>query len=394
MIQRIYMDYAATTPVKEAVFAEMLPYFMESYANPAAVHLFGQEAKSAVEKARTRVAELIGANAEEIYFTSGGTEADNWALRGVAEAYRDKGKHIITSRIEHHAVLHTLQYLEKQGYDVTYLEVDTEGRIRIEDLIRAIREDTILISIMAANNEIGTLEPLAEIGRIAKERGILFHTDAVQAYGHIPLNVHAMQIDLLSASAHKCGGPKGIGLLYMRKGVRIEPLMYGGAQERNYRAGTHNTPGIVGFGKASQLAKEKLTSQMTYVSKLREYMVGRVTTEIPFSFLNGGKAERLAGNVNICFPYVESESLLILLDQQGICASAGAACASGSMKPSHVLLAIGRSTEEARSSIRFSLSEETTREEIDIVVNQLVEIVANLRSRNTAYQEFIHKNRK
>lgn len=389
MSKLIYLDNAATTQVKEEVLQEMLPYFRTNFSNPSAVYSFAQEGKSAVDKARERAADLIGAKPEEIYFTAGGSESDNWALKATADAYKAKGKHIITSKIEHHAILHTCQYLEENGYEITYLDVDEEGKIKLEELKAAIRKDTILISIMAANNEIGTIEPLAEIGKIAHENGILFHTDAVQAYGHIPIDVDEMNIDMLSASGHKLGGPKGIGLLYIRTGVKIRSFIHGGAQERSRRAGTHNTPGIVGLGKAAELAGINMKDVSSYEIKLRDHLIERVLKEIPYSRLNGHRTDRLPGNANFCFQFIEGESMLILLDQLGICASSGSACTSGSLDPSHVLLAIGLPHEIAHGSLRISLSEEITLKDIDFVVDELKKIVEQLRSMSPLYADFI-----
>ena len=389
MSKLIYLDNAATTQVKEEVLQEMLPYFRTNFSNPSAVYSFAQEGKSAVDKARERAADLIGAKPEEIYFTAGGSESDNWALKATADAYKAKGKHIITSKIEHHAILHTCQYLEENGYEITYLDVDEEGKIKLEELKAAIRKDTILISIMAANNEIGTIEPLAEIGKIAHENGILFHTDAVQAYGHIPIDVDEMNIDMLSASGHKLGGPKGIGLLYIRTGVKIRSFIHGGAQERSRRAGTHNTPGIVGLGKAAELAGINMKDVSSYEIKLRDHLIERVLKEIPYSRLNGHRTDRLPGNANFCFQFIEGESMLILLDQLGICASSGSACTSGSLDPSHVLLAIGLPHEIAHGSLRISLSEEITLKDIDFFVDELKKIVEQLRSMSPLYADFI-----
>lgn len=389
MSKLIYLDNAATTQVKEEVFQEMLPYFRINFSNPSAVYSFAQEGKKAVEKARGQAAGLIGAKQDEIYFTAGGSESDNWALKATAEAYSSKGRHIITSKIEHHAILHTCEYLEKKGYEITYLDVDEDGKIKLEELKSAIRKDTILISIMAANNEIGTIEPLEAIGKIAHENGILFHTDAVQAYGHIPIDVDKMHIDMLSASGHKLGGPKGIGLLYIRTGVKIGSFIHGGAQERSRRAGTHNTPGIVGIGKAAELAGRNIEAVSRYEIKLRDHLIERVLKEIPYSRLNGHRTDRLPGNANFCFRFIEGESMLILLDQLGICASSGSACTSGSLDPSHVLLAIGLPHEIAHGSLRISLSEETTIEDIDFVVDELKKIVERLRSMSPLYADFI-----
>lgn len=379
MEERIYLDNAATTRVSGEVLQEMLPYFRETYANPSAVYGFAGETKKAVKTAREQAAALIGAKPNEIYFTAGGSESDNWALHAVAEGLQERGRHIITGKIEHHAVLHTCQYLEKQGYEVTYLDVDEQGKISPESLEKAIRPDTILISVMAANNEIGTLEPVARIGEIAAERGVLFHTDAVQAYGHVPLDVEEMHIDLLSASGHKLNGPKGVGILYCRENIQLRPLLYGGAQEKGRRAGTLNVPGIVGFGKAAALAKETMRERAARETELRDYLIDRVLAEIPDTRLNGHKKDRLPGNAHFCFGDIEGETLLILLDQKGICASGGAACTSGEPDPSHVLLAIGVPREIARGSLRLTLSAENTREELDRTVVAVKEIVGRLR---------------
>lgn len=389
MSKLIYLDNAATTQVSEEVLNEMLPFFRKTYSNPSAVYCFAGESKKAVDYARKQAAELIGANVEEIYFTGGGSESDNWAIKAVAEAYSFKGKHIITSKIEHHAVLNTCGYLEKQGYDVTYLDVDETGKISIEELKASIRPDTILISIMAANNEIGTIEPIAEIGKIAHENGVLFHTDAVQAYGHIPIYVDDMGIDMLSASGHKFNGPKGTGILYIRKGIKIRSFIHGGAQERNRRAGTLNVPGIVGFGKAAKLAGESMEKRTAKEIALREHLIERVLAEIPYVRLNGHRTDRLPNNVNFCFRFIEGESLLILLDQLGVCASSGSACTSGSLDPSHVLLAIRLPHEIAHGSLRITLSEENTWEEIDFVADELKKIVERLRNMSPLYEDFV-----
>lgn len=331
---------------------------------------------------------------DEIYFTGGGSESDNWALKATAEAYAAKGKHIITSAIEHHAILHTAQWLEKHGFEVTYVGVDEDGKIKLDELKAAIRPDTILISVMAANNEIGTIQPLKEIGEIAKEHDILFHTDAVQAFGHIPINVDDMHIDMLSASGHKLNGPKGIGVMYIRKGVKIRSFIHGGAQERQRRAGTHNVPGIVGLGKAVELAKANMAERSAYETKLRDHLIERVTSEIPYTRLNGHRTDRLPNNANFCFRFIEGESMLILLDQAGICGSSGSACTSGSLDPSHVLLAIGLPHEIAHGSLRLTLSEKTTLEDIDYTVDKLKEIIARLRSMSPLYEDFVKKNGK
>ncbi|MDD5852831.1 MAG: cysteine desulfurase NifS [Lachnospiraceae bacterium] len=388
----IYLDNAATTQVDSKVLEAMLPFFTEYYGNPSAVYSFAETAKKAVEDAREKLAELIHAKKDEIYFTGGGSESDNWALKATAEAYGNKGKHIITSKIEHHAILHTCEWLEKHGFEVTYLDVDEKGLVSPEELEKAIRPDTILISIMAANNEIGTIEPLAEIGEIAHKHGILFHTDAVQAFGHIPLDVDAMHIDMLSASGHKINGPKGIGLLYIRKGVKIRSFIHGGAQERQRRAGTHNVPGIVGFGKAAELALANMDERIKYETELRDYLIKRVSSEIPYTKVNGDLEKRLPNNANFCFRFIEGESMLILLDQNGICGSSGSACTSGSLDPSHVLLAIGLPHEIAHGSLRLSLSEKTTREDIDFTIDELKKIIERLRNMSPLYEDFVKKN--
>ncbi|MBD5134816.1 MAG: cysteine desulfurase NifS [Lachnospiraceae bacterium] len=394
MSKVIYLDNAATTQVSEEVLNEMLPYFRQTYSNPSAVYSFADEGKKAVDNAREQAAELIGAKTEEIYFTGGGTESDNWALKAAADAYASKGKHIITSKIEHHAILHTCKYLEEHGYEVTYLDVDEDGKISLKELEEAIRSDTILISIMTANNEIGTIEPVAEIGRIAHENGVLFHTDAVQAYGHIPINVDEMNIDMLSASGHKFNGPKGIGIMYIRKGVKIRSFIHGGAQERRRRAGTSNVPGIVGFGKAAQIAGKTMEERNVKETAIRDYLIDRVLSEISYTRLNGHRTDRLPNNVNFCFRFVEGESMLILLDQLGVCASSGSACTSGSLDPSHVLLAIGLPHEIAHGSLRLTLSEETTLEDIDFVVDELKKIITRLRSMSPLYEDFVKNQNK
>lgn len=391
MDKTIYLDNAATTRVSEAVLNEMLPYFRETYSNPSAVYTFASESRKAVDRARQQAAELIGAKSEEIYFTGGGSESDNWALIATAQAYAEKGKHIITSKIEHHAVLHTCEYLEKQGYEVTYLDVDEDGKISLEALKAAIRPDTILISIMMANNEIGTIEPIAEIGKIAREHSVLFHTDAVQAYGHIPISVDEMNIDMLSASGHKLNGPKGIGIMYIRKGIKIRSFIHGGAQERSRRAGTLNVPGIVGFGKAAEIAKETMEERSRREIEIRDHLIARVLEEIPHVRLNGHQTDRLPNNANFCFRFIEGESILILLDQLGIYASSGSACTSGALNPSHVLLAIGLPHEIAHGSLRITISEETTMEDIDFVVDELKKIIQRLRDMSPLYEDFAKK---
>lgn len=392
MAKTIYLDNAATTMVNPKVVDAMMPFFTEYYGNPSSIYSFAGKAKEAVEDARAAIAGILGAKTEEIYFTGGGSESDNWALKATAEMYGSKGKHIITSSIEHHAILHTCDYLEKQGFEITYVGVDENGRIKLDELKEAIRPDTILISVMAANNEIGTIQPLKEIGAIAKEHGILFHTDAVQAFAHIPISVDEMNIDMLSASGHKINGPKGIGIMYIRKGVKIGSFIHGGAQERKRRAGTHNVPGIVGMGVAAKIATEEMQERMAYECKLRDHLIERVLTEIPYSRLNGDRTNRLPNNTSFCFRFIEGESMLILLDQAGICGSSGSACTSSSLDPSHVLLAIGLPHEIAHGSLRLTLSEQTTMEEIDYTVDELKKIIERLRSMSPLYEDFVKKN--
>ena len=387
----IYLDNAATTKPAPEVLKEMEPWVTEFYGNPSSIYRFAQRSSQKIEESREALAAMIGAKPEELYFTGGGSESDNWALKAAAEAYRKKGNHLITSKIEHHAILHTCEYLEQHGYEVTYLDVDADGIIDLEQLRKAIRPETILISIMAANNEIGTIQPVAEIGKIARERGVFFHTDAVQAFGHIPLNVEEMQIDLLSASAHKIYGPKGIGFLYIRKTVKIASFIHGGAQERGKRAGTHNVPGIAGFAAAAKLAEQKMAQTIESESRLRDYLIERIEQEIPFSVLNGHRSKRLPNNVNFCFRFIEGESMLILLDILGICASSGSACTSGSLDPSHVLLAIGRPHEIAHGSLPLTLSQDTTKEELDFVVDELKKIVERLRNMSPLYEDYIKR---
>lgn len=389
----IYLDNAATTKTAPEVLDAMWPFLRENYGNPSTIYGLGATSKRAVTEAREKVAGLIGARPEEIYFTAGGSEADNWALKATAEAYAQQGKHIITTKIEHHAVLHTCEYLEKHGFEVTYLEVDSDGLVSPEAVRRAIRPDTILISVMFANNEIGTVEPIAEIGALAREQGILFHTDGVQAFGQVPIDVEAMHIDMLSASAHKVNGPKGVGCLYIRTGVKIRSFIHGGAQERSRRAGTENVPGIVGFGAAAERAGRILKVKAERERDLRDYLIGRLESEVPYCRLNGHRTKRLPGNVNFSFFFVEGESLLIRLDMEGICASSGSACTSGSLDPSHVLLAIGLKHEEAHGSLRLTLSEENTGEELDTVVETVKKIVAGLREMSPLYEDFMKKEK-
>ncbi len=386
------MDNAATTALKPQVFEKMKPYFMENYANPSAVYGFAQEAKAAVEDARDSIAGLIGARANEIYFTGGGSESDNWAIKAAAIALKEKGNHIITSKIEHHAILHTCQFLEKNGFEVTYLDVDSDGMIDIEQLKESIRPTTILISIMYANNEIGTIEPVMQIGQIAREYNIIFHTDAVQAFAHIPIDVNKCNIDMMSVSGHKFHGPKGAGFLYIRNSVKIGALIHGGAQERSRRAGTHNVPGIVGMAQAAMLAHKDMQKNTENEIRLRDYFISRIENEIDYVKLNGHRSKRLPNNINFCIKFVEGESLLIMLDQKGICASSGSACTSGSLDPSHVLTAIGLTDEDAHTSVRLSISEDTTKEEIDIVVEEIKKVTKRLRSMSPLYEEYVNNN--
>ena len=394
MKQIIYLDNAATTKTAPEVVKAMLPYFSEHYGNPSSIYSLGTESKKAVSGVRESIAKSLGAATNKIYFTAGGSEADNWAIKATAEAYAQKGKHIITSAIEHHAVLHTCEYLEKRGFEVTYVGVDENGILKLDELEKAIRPDTILISVMFANNEIGTIQPIKEIGRIAKEHGVLFHTDAVQAYGQLPINVDEYQIDMLSASAHKLNGPKGIGFLYIRKGLKTRSFIHGGAQERSRRAGTENVPGIVGLGAASARAFSRMEEKTKKEIELRDYLIRRIEEEVPYCRLNGDRTRRLPNNVNFSFRFVEGESLLIMLDMRGICASSGSACTSGSLDPSHVLLAIGLPHEIAHGSLRLTLSEENTKEELDTTVEAIKEIVARLRDMSPLYEDFIKKEKR
>ena len=385
----IYLDNAATTKTAPEVVDAMLPYFSEYYGNASTIYSLGAEGKKAMDHARQTIADSLGAKPEEIYFTAGGSESDNWALKATAEAYASKGKHIITTKIEHHAILHTCEYLEKRGFEITYLNVDRDGLISLDELKAAIRPDTILISVMFANNEIGTIEPIAEIGEIAKEHGVLFHTDAVQAYAQVPIHVDEMHIDMLSASGHKLNGPKGIGFLYIRKGVKIRSFVHGGAQERSRRAGTENIPGIVGLGAAVERAMRIMDSKTRKEIELRDYLIGRLENEIPHCWLNGHRTKRLPNNINFSFLFIEGESMLIMLDMKGICASSGSACTSGSLDPSHVLLAIGLKHEEAHGSLRLTLSEDSTKEEMDIVAEEVKKIVQRLRDMSPLYEDFL-----
>lgn len=394
MKQFIYLDNAATTKTRPEVVETMLPYFTEFYGNPSSVYEFSDISKKAVAAARETIADSLGAKPNEIYFTAGGTEADNWAMIATAEAYANKGKHIITTGIEHHAILHTGEYLEKKGFEVTYLSVDENGVVKLDELKKAIRPDTILISVMFANNEIGTIEPVKEIGQIAKEHGILFHTDAVQAFGHIPINVDDCHIDMLSASGHKINGPKGIGFLYIRTGVKSRSFIHGGAQERKRRAGTENVPGIAGFGKAVEIAMKTMEERQRKETELRDYLMDRVMAEVPYTRINGHRKNRLSNNVNFAFQFIEGESLLIMLDMKGICGSSGSACTSGSLDPSHVLLAIGLPHEIAHGSLRLTLNEYNTKEEMDYVVESIKEIVEKLRGMSPLYEDYMNKQRR
>ena len=387
----IYLDNAATTKTAQEVVDAMLPYFTESYGNPSSIYEIGQRSKEAITKAREQIAEVLGAKSEEIYFTAGGSEADNWALKAAFEAYKSKGNHIITTKIEHHAILHTCEYLEKRGARVTYLDVDENGIVKLDDLLEAITPETILISIMFANNEIGAVQPIKEIGMIAKEHNILFHTDAVQAFGQVPIHVDEMNIDMLSSSGHKINGPKGIGFLYIRKGVKIRSFVHGGAQERKRRAGTENVPAIVGYGVAAERAARTMEERTK--KELRDYFIGRILNEIPYVRLNGDAKRRLPNNINVSFQFIEGESLLIMLDMKGIAASSGSACTSGSLDPSHVLLAIGLPHEIAHGSLRMTISEETTKEDLDYTLDQIKEIVNRLRELSPLYEDFIKKQK-
>lgn len=390
MNKTVYMDYAATTYTKPEVLEDMIPYFTEFYGNPSSIYSISRETKKAIDKARNRISKAINADPAEIYFTGGGSEADNWAIKGIALANKNKGNHIITTKIEHHAVLHTCEYLEKQGFEVTYLDVDEEGSIRLEELKNAIKPSTILVTIMTANNEIGTVQPIKEIGAICKERKVFFHTDAVQAIGHIDMDVKNMDIDALSLSGHKIYGPKGVGVLYLRKGIKIHNLVHGGAQERNRRAGTENVAGIVGLGKAIELAMENLTEEKERLTYLRDKLI-KGLLEIPYSKLNGSVGDRrLPGNVNISFEFIEGESVLLMLDAKGICASSGSACTSGSLDPSHVLLSIGLPHEVAHGSLRLTMGAKTTEEEVDYVIETVPAIVQRLRDMSPLYDSFLN----
>ena len=384
----IYLDHAATTALDSRVLSEMLPFFGEKFGNPSSVYTFASGNREAVNNSRRIIAETLGAKPSEIYFTAGGSESDNWAIKGAAFANRDKGKHIITTKIEHHAVLHTTEYLSEQGFDITYLDVDENGIISLYDLKQAIRPDTILISVMFANNEIGSIQPINEIGEIAKEHNILFHTDAVQAYAQLPIDVNDLNIDMLSASGHKFNGPKGTGFLYIKNGTKIDNFIHGGQQERGKRAGTENVPGIVGIGKAAFLAHESMSGRIQNETELRDYIIDNILLKIPYARLNGHRTKRLPNNVNFSFQFIEGESLLILLDMAGICASSGSACTSGSTDPSHVLTALGLPNEVARGSLRLTLGAENTKEEIDFVINQIIKNVEQLRNSSPQYEDY------
>ena len=384
-MKRVYMDNAATTALRRDVLDAMMPYLTDIYGNPSSLHYFGQEAHKAVENARHQVASALNAEDNEIVFTGCGTEADNMALKGIAEKYQSKGKHIITSSVEHHAILHTCEYLEKHGFEVTYLPVDEYGMVKAEQVRDAIRSDTILVSVMFANNEVGTIMPIKEIGAVCREKGVLFHTDAVQAVGHVAIDVKAMNIDLLSLSAHKLHGPKGVGALYIRKGIVVPPLLHGGAQERRKRAGTENVAGIVGLGKAIEIACSDIEGTAKRMCYLRDKLINGIEASIPEVKLNGHRTERLPGNVNFSIKYIEGESILLMLDINGIAASSGSACTSGSLDPSHVLLAMGMPHETAHGSLRLTLGDDTTEDDIDYVLEVLPEIVVKLRKMSPLY---------
>lgn len=392
MKKEIYLDNAATTRIRPEVVKAMIDHLEQAYGNPSSIYKIARENKALIEENREKVAKAINSDKNEIYFTGGGSESNNWALKGIAQSYSNKGKHIITTNIEHHAILHVCQYLETIGYEVTYLPVDKEGNISLEDLKNAIREDTILISVMFVNNEIGTINPIKEIGKIARERGILFHTDAVQAVGHIPIDVKDMNIDLLSMSAHKFYGPKGIGALYIRKGIKITPLIHGGAQERNRRAGTENIDSIIGMGTAIELATKEMPEEIERLTKLRDKLIDGILEKIPYSKLNGPRENRAPGNCNISFEFIEGESVLLLLDMNDVCASSGSACTSGSLDPSHVLLAIGLPHEKAHGSLRLSLGLYNTEEDVDYLLEKLPPIVNRMREISPLYEEFIKNN--
>ncbi|ABR33280.1 cysteine desulfurase NifS [Clostridium beijerinckii] len=390
-MKNVYMDYSATTYVKPEVLEEMLPYFTEKFGNPSSFYGISRETKRAIDKAREQIAEALNCLPDEVYFTGGGSEADNWAIKGIASAHKNKGNHIITTKIEHHAVLHTCEYLEKNGFDVTYLDVDEEGFINLDDLRNAITDKTILVSIMFANNEIGTIQPIKEIGEICREKKVFFHTDAVQAVGNVPVDVKEMNIDMLSLAGHKIYGPKGIGVLYIKKGIKIDNLIHGGAQEKNRRAGTENIASIVGLGKALELATNNLEEHMERLTALREKLIAGLL-EVPYTKLNGPRGDkRLPGNVNVCFRFIEGESILLSLDFKGVCASSGSACTSGSLDPSHVLLAIGLPHEIAHGSLRLSMGEGSTEEDVDYVLEVVPPIIERLRNMSPLWDDFLKK---
>lgn len=394
MDKKIYLDNAATTATRTEVVEAMLPYFTERFGNPSSVYEFASQNKTTINEARDIIADSLGANSADIYFTAGGTESDNWAIKATADAYKEKGNHIITSKIEHHAVLHTCEYLEKNGFEVSYIDVDENGIIKLGELEKAIRPTTILITVMFANNEIGTIQPIKEIGEIAKANKVLFHTDAVQAYTQLDINVNDLNIDMLSASAHKINGPKGIGFLYIKKGLKLRSYVHGGGQERSRRAGTENVPAIVGFAKAVEIAQETMKQRVEKELELRDYLINHMLESVPYARLNGDRTRRLPNNVNISFQFIEGESLLIMLDMKNICASSGSACTSGSLDPSHVLLAIGLPHEIAHGSLRLTLNEYTTKEELDYVVENTKVIVEKLRSMSPLYEDYMKKNKK
>jgi len=393
-MKNVYMDYSATTYVKPEVVEEMLPYFTEKFGNPSSFYGISRETKRAIDKAREQIAKALNCLPDEVYFTGGGSEADNWAIKGIAAAHKNKGNHIITTKIEHHAVLHTCQYLEKNGFEVTYLDVDDEGFVRIEDLKNAITDKTILVSIMFANNEIGTIQPIKEIGEICREKKIFFHTDAVQAVGNIPVDVKDMYIDMLSLAGHKIYGPKGIGVLYIKKGIKIDNLIHGGAQEKNRRAGTENIASIVGLGRAVELATDNLEEHMEKLTVLRDKLMDGLL-QIPYTKLNGPRGEkRLPSNVNVCFRFIEGESILLSLDFKGVCASSGSACTSGSLDPSHVLLAIGLPHEIAHGSLRLTMGDGSTEEDVDYVLEVVPPIIERLRNMSPLWDDFLKKGEK
>lgn len=389
----IYFDNAGTTRIRKEVFDKMLPYLTDFYGNPSSIYEIARTSKKAIEEARGKVAAAINADKNEVYFTGSGTEADNWAIKSIAEAYADKGKHIITSAIEHHAVLHTCEYLKSHGYEITYLPVDEFGIVRLADLEKAIRSDTILISVMFANNEIGSIQPVAEIGRLARECGVLFHTDAVQAVGHVPVDVKAMNIDLLSLSGHKLYGPKGIGALYAKRGVKLPTFIHGGAQERKKRAGTENLPGIVGLGEAISCLVNEFDEDYAKTIRLRDMLIDGILERVPYARLNGSREKRLPGNVNISFEFIEGESLLLLLDMKGIFASSGSACTSGSLDPSHVLMAIGLEHATAHGSLRLTVGKYNTEDEVKALLDELPPIVQRLRDMSPLYDQYMKKQK-